>query len=229
MLQHSYKKDSQPGWGGETIFTEKMNVHIPLKLQLVCNKIANQVAGNEFSIFCRIQKVEGNNIFLEDYYTIPEQHVSAASIDYGKDPDEYVDTVIHRHPDGMNRFSGTDEAYINKNFKCSLLYTKSGGFVHGIYNMDIGEDVKLRLETIPIVVDGLGDIDIENIKYKTYVNPKYTSYDYTYGSSYRRVDDSEPTIREYNSEGKEVVSVSRGSQFEMSFEDEEDSEKDISN
>jgi hypothetical protein len=215
MSPRSYK--AEPTWGGETTFTNKMNVYIPLKLQLVCNKIAKQVDGNEFSIFCKIKKVDGNDVHLEDFFVIPEQHVSSASIDYGKDPDEYVDVVIHRHPDGFNRFSETDDSYINKNFKCSLLYTKSGGFVYGIYNMDMGNDVKLRLEAIPIVDDGLDDIDMSNIKFKTYSSPK-TNYNYptyNYGINFNENDSK---IREWK-DGKEITPVSRGSQFETPEEE----------
>jgi len=182
MSRKSYK--DEPTWKGKTIFANKMNIYIPLKLQLVCNKIAKQVGNNEFSIFCKIEKIEGTNIYLSDFYTIPEQRVSGAFIDYGKDPDEYVDTVIHRHPDGLNNFSGTDDAYINQNFKCSLLYTKSGGFVHGIYNMDMGENVKLRVEVNPLVDDGLGDIDISNIKFNTYPNYFKNTYKYEYPYGY---------------------------------------------
>lgn len=166
MSQRSY--NDQPGWVEESTITRKMNVHIPLKLQLVCNNIAKRVGGNEFSIYCRIDRKEGNNIYLSDFYVIPEQTVSPASIDYGKDPDTKVDTVIHRHPDGLNSFSGTDESYINRNFECSILYTKAGGFVYGIYNMDMGNDVKLRLDVEPIITDGLGEIDISMIKEKKY-------------------------------------------------------------
>lgn len=221
MLQRSYK--DEPAWGGETTFTDKMNVYIPLKLQLVCNKIARQVSGNEFSIFCKIEKIDGNNVYLSDFYTIPEQQVSSASIDYGKDPDMEVDTVIHRHPDGMNRFSGTDDAYINKNFKCSLLYTKSGGFVHGIYNMDMGNDTKLRLDVNPIVDDGLGDIDISNIKFKTYSNYGKGTYEYGYPIYNSR-------IREYGKDGEEITphTVSRGSMFEMSDEEDDTKVENIS-
>lgn len=165
------EKESE--WGSETSFVTSMNVFIPFKLQLICNKIAKQVGDNEFSIFCKIDRIEKNNIYLSDYYTIPEQRVSHASIDYGNDPKEPVDVVIHRHPDGLNKFSGVDDSFINKNFKCSILYTKLGGFVYGIYNLNLDENTKLRIETVPIVDDGLSDIDISNIAYFDSTIPNY--------------------------------------------------------
>lgn len=156
-----------PAWGGDTTFVTDIVVHIPMRLQLVCNHIANKVGNNEFSFFTKIAKREGNNIYLSDEFHIPDQIVSSVSIDYGKDPDAFVDTVIHRHPNGMNRFSGVDENYINANFKCSLLYTKSEGFVHGCYNLDMGNDVKLRLPIKPKLIDGL-DIDVSMIQERSF-------------------------------------------------------------
>ncbi|MBS1515345.1 MAG: hypothetical protein JSS63_09950 [Bacteroidetes bacterium] len=152
---------SEAGWESGIKILDVVKVIIPLKLLLVCNQIADRLSGEEFSILVNLTEKD-KVIRLSEEFHIPQQVVSSASIDYI--PEDYnFNTVIHRHPDGMNSFSSTDKNFINQNFKLSILYTHKEGFVHGVYNLK--HDNYLVQLPIEISVDmGLELIDIQNIQ-----------------------------------------------------------------
>ncbi len=155
------RKSSEAGWESGIKILDAVKVIIPLKLLLVCNQIADRLSGEEFSILVNLTEKD-KVIRLSEEFHIPSQVVSNASIDYI--PEDYnFNTVIHRHPDGMNSFSSTDKNFINQNFKLSILYTHKEGFVHGVYNLK--HDNYLVQLPIEISVDmGLDLIDIQNIQ-----------------------------------------------------------------
>ncbi len=155
------RKPSEAGWESGIKILDAVKVIIPLKLLLVCNQIADRLSGEEFSILVNLTEKD-KVIRLSEEFHIPQQVVSNASIDYI--PEDYnFNTVIHRHPDGMNSFSSTDKNFINQNFKLSILYTHKEGFVHGVYNLK--HDNYLVQLPIEISVDmGLDLIDIQNIQ-----------------------------------------------------------------
>ncbi len=138
-----------------------IDVIIPVKLLLVCNHISDKLT-DEFSILTSISEREESTLTLSKGFYIPKQRVTQHSIDYL--PDQYsFNTVIHRHPDGMNTFSSTDREYINQNFELSILYTKAEGFVHGVFNLK-HDDYLIQLP-IAIYIDyGLRNIDLSNIE-----------------------------------------------------------------
>ena len=171
--KHSKSKviftEKREAWESGIKILDRMDVIIPAKLLFVCNKIAGKMHTDEFSIVTNIIEKDENTIFLSDEYYIPKQRVAATSIEYL--PDEYTfNTVIHRHPDGMNNFSSTDRNYINQNFELSILYTKDEGFVNGVFNLKL--DHYLVQIPVEIYVDyGLEDVDTSNIERETFISP----------------------------------------------------------
>ena len=158
---------SSSSWDSGLEIIRNVDVVVPLKLLLVCDKIASKMNGDEFSIVSKIDQKLRNTIYLSEEYYIPKQIVSTARIEY--EPDEYngFDVVIHRHPSGCNSFSGTDMEYINQNFKLSLLYTRQDGFVKGLYNLKISDKEVVQLP-VEISVDyGSVEVDTSNIKKET--------------------------------------------------------------
>ena len=144
-----------------------IDVIIPVKLLLVCNHISDKVREDEFSILTSISERDESTLTLSKGFYIPKQRVTQHSIDYL--PDQYsFNTVIHRHPDGMNTFSSTDREYINQNFELSILYTKAEGFVHGVFNLK-HDDYLIQLP-IAIYIDyGLRNIDLSNIERESFL------------------------------------------------------------
>ena len=162
--KHHYKISKKEEWCSGIKVLESVDIIIPVKLLHVCNYIANKVKGDEFSILTNILEKDDNTITLSDEYYIPKQKVSTSSIDYLPDPEASLfNTVIHRHPNGLNNFSATDKNYINQNFQLSLLYTKEDGFVNGIYNLN-HNDYLIQLPVEVYIDNGIEDIDISNIE-----------------------------------------------------------------
>ena len=155
------QKDKKENWDSGIKILKKVKVIIPVKLLLVCNQIAEKVE-EEFSIVTNILEKDDMNVMLSEEYYIPKQEVETTFINYL--PDVYtMNTVIHRHPDGMNSFSGTDEKYINQNFELSLLYTQRDGFVCGQYNLRHETEFLIQLPVEIYIDHGLEEIDISNI------------------------------------------------------------------
>jgi len=156
------KDKKSEAWESGIKILKRMQVVIPLKLLLVCNQIAEKV-DDEFSIVSNIAEINDIEITLSEEFYIPKQIVSHSNIEY--QPDEYkFNTVIHRHPDGCNSFSSTDQNYINQNFELSILYTKRDGFVAGQYNLKHENGYLIQLPVELYVDYHLEEINLENIQ-----------------------------------------------------------------
>jgi len=157
------KKEKVEAWESGIKVLKCMQVVIPLKLLLICNQIADKVEGDEFSIVTNIQEKDDINIKLSDEFYIPKQQISHSNIEYL--PDDYkYNCVIHRHPDGCNSFSNTDQEYINQNFELSILYTKRDGFVNGLYNLRHENGYLIQIPVDIFVDYNIDEIDISNIQ-----------------------------------------------------------------
>jgi len=158
--------NGKTSWDAEMTIVNSIEVIIPIKLLLVCNHIASKVQDNEFSIVTDIIKKTPTQLRLAEDFYIPKQMVSRSSIDYL--PDSYSHNVcIHRHPNGLDSFSGTDKEYINQNFELSLLYTRSDGFTHGVYNHKLEDSCIIQLPVLIRVDYNIEEIDIANINVET--------------------------------------------------------------
>ncbi|KXK54210.1 MAG: hypothetical protein UZ05_CHB002000938, partial [Chlorobi bacterium OLB5] len=60
-------------WESELIIISSIQVVIPVKLYLVCNQIAGNVGGNEFSVVTDIKEKDNQIILLTDEFYIPKQ------------------------------------------------------------------------------------------------------------------------------------------------------------
>jgi len=164
MLNNNQNNNNDSNsWEADLIIINTMLVIIPVKLSLACLQIANMVNSNEFSIVTDIKEKDSSKILLSDIFYVPKQRVTSGSIDYL--PDMYKHNVcIHRHPNGCNGFSSTDRDFINQNCELSLLYTKSEGFVNGIYNLKTDEKTIIQLPVEIIIDYDFEKIDISNIE-----------------------------------------------------------------
>lgn len=124
-----------------------LDVVIPEKIKDICDYYADKIR-EEFAILTNISKEKNGVVTLSEDFYIPKQTVSTAYITINPEDTNVgkYNAIIHRHPDGMHSFSKTDEENINLNFKCSFLYTKSAGFVKGIYNVDVHQGIMTRLD-----------------------------------------------------------------------------------
>lgn len=122
---------------------EKILIFVPSKITRLMNYIGNtpRLGSMEYGMYLKTSRkvIEGILCYIvsEEYY-IPEQDVTAAAISFTESrPDYSFNAVIHRHPEGVNEFSGTDETSVNANFDLSLLYQKSKGIFRGHLNLNL--------------------------------------------------------------------------------------------
>ncbi|MFZ4589369.1 MAG: hypothetical protein ACOYN6_00095 [Ignavibacteria bacterium] len=156
------KESKNETWESGIKLLRKVDVVVPLKLLLVCNQISDKLRGDEFSLVTNIKERVNDVIILDEEFYIPKQKVAHTSIEYL--PDDYkANCVIHRHPDGMNSFSSTDNNYINQNFELSLLFTREGGFVAGIFNIT-HNDYLIQVPCEVFVDNNIDEVDISNIE-----------------------------------------------------------------
>jgi proteasome lid subunit RPN8/RPN11 len=91
---------------------------------------------------------------LPGQFYLPEQEVTGATIKFTEEPPgPDWNVVIHRHPPGVNSFSGTDQQSINEEFLASLIFMPPWGFPAAIVNVPIVRGVKLQVDA-SVVVDG---------------------------------------------------------------------------
>ena len=148
-------------WSNELVTPiEEVLIQVPEAISLAMRTIHQQYEDVEFSILTNSIFDKEKNIFIvsEDFY-IPKQKVSRVSIHYTEDMSHKYNTVIHKHPDGCNNFSGQDDKYINSNFGFSLLWMNFE-FIKGICNLDTPYgSLRVRL---PLKIEELyNTVDIE--------------------------------------------------------------------
>ncbi|MCK5020441.1 MAG: hypothetical protein KAS32_25620 [Candidatus Peribacteraceae bacterium] len=151
-------------------------IFVPFNIIQIMNSLNDQFTGLEYSIFCKAEfdKVKKCFILGEEFF-IPQQKVTAASVDYQEDaPGDEFNCVIHKHPRGCMGFSGTDNTYINQNFDLSLLWVNREFHIGQVrLNTPIGR-IKLPLEIVVERAPGIGIPEelISKIKRNTYVTYK---------------------------------------------------------
>lgn len=109
----------------------------------------------EYGLYLKGYFDPDQNIYYvdKDIY-VPAQNVTSSTIEFTEGrPSLDFTTAIHKHPEGVYGFSGTDETSINVNFECSLLYTKERGIF--LASICIGTDmqgVSVRFKTNKIKI-----------------------------------------------------------------------------
>lgn len=169
-------------WETEVEVILKPTIVVDAKVIRILKAIERKVVGTEFIVLFK-GKWERGKFYVSGEYYIPEQEVehSHAKIT-GEVPPEY-NVIVHKHPDGVLKFSSTDYEYINRNYDASLLW------VQGRINdatvriitperwFIIHADVEIGEEEENIEIEG-----IERIRKKEY---RYGYGYYPYGYGYR--------------------------------------------
>ncbi len=185
------------------VSTIKVKVHA--RIRDVCNELATEFPGMEFSILTKGYMINGAWV-TDAMYTIPLQEVGGASVDYDQDnllelTQQGFNTVIHSHPPGCKSFSATDMETINAHFDCSILFN-SGEFIQACIPVRMSEDTILQVDTcaIDIWYETSGIVtaeELSRITKRVYSPPSYhydkRDYrapvrDYKYGSLHKLTD-----------------------------------------
>ena len=165
------KSSGEVVWKNENPALQIINsvdVVIPSDLQEVMLQIQYDLPDSsvEFALYLKGKVVDGI-LMLENKWMLPEQEVTAATIDFKEEAPAGFNGVIHRHPSGCTKFSGTDDEYINVNHEFSLLFVNR--IIHsGIININspVGR-IQLPLD-INIINTKKFDLDLEKVSKKVY-------------------------------------------------------------
>jgi hypothetical protein len=100
----------------------------------------------EFGLYLK-GKLENKTLHVTNEFMVPKQNVTSVHIDFLEDEGKKLEFngVIHRHPNGVKGFSGTDDTYINQNYLFSLLYIEKE-ITKGIINFDIPNVGRVQME-----------------------------------------------------------------------------------
>jgi hypothetical protein len=76
----------------------------------------------------------------------PRQRVSSVTMEFLEPPaTRDFNVALHRHPNGVTGFSGTDQASINIDWEVSILFIPPDSFPSAIINIDIGPCSKIQI------------------------------------------------------------------------------------
>jgi hypothetical protein len=140
------------------------SVVVPRILESVVRTI-DKCVPTEFSVFAKIAEI-GQEILLGEEYYIPEQVVTASTVEYKETPPAGYDCVVHKHPTGCLDFSFTDREFINANFVLSLLYVDSRFVRASLRVLHQGIVFLLETEKIEILDPEIDVIGLEKIRRK---------------------------------------------------------------
>lgn len=175
-----YTKEKAP-WKSDLKIIKSGDIYIPLDILNILISINHEFKNEEFSIAV---KVCGDNPYYldPDNYMIPEQEVSAGSVDY-KEPIPQGYAVIHKHPSGCRSFSGTDDDFLNGSVFMSILYIPPFEFPASVINYTLNDDTKIQINgNVKIYVKKGTTWDKEKIK--KLVRPRFG---YNYGNQSDRI------------------------------------------
>lgn len=113
--------------------------YVPYKILGAMKQLERMVShsGLEYGLYLKGKYADGI-LEVSEEFMIPEQIVTAGTIDFIEDDHGEFNGVIHRHPMNLKVFSGTDRESINQNYEFSLLYTQ-GDIVTGIVNLELAD------------------------------------------------------------------------------------------
>lgn len=118
---------------------------------------------NEFFIFLHSDFNDDGEMIISDMFYIPKQTVTGATVECEEQPNRFYNGCLHRHPNGVMSFSGSDERTINSNFEFSLLYVN--GKIHlGIYNIKYYGNKRIQVP-LEIKMEGeeVSEVDVSSI------------------------------------------------------------------
>ena len=166
-------------------------IYIPLKFVAMMNLIHENLEskGDEFTVFFKVEvDDEDPTVYyiLEDDYIIPEQIVTPSHFTNKEDINfKKFNACIHRHPQGVTKFSITDEQWLNDNVEVSVLFipaskTNKNIFPHAIVNLPLANGKKYQVEGECIIDDDIfyeEEREVIYDKLKKYINKEYITND----------------------------------------------------
>lgn len=118
----------------------------------------------EFSMLFRFERESDEKLVIKEWY-VPKQDVAWAHVTLKEEYDLKFNGCLHKHPDNITSFSGTDEENVIQNFPVCLLFC-AGDITDSRYRdkCPAGMDVDRKLKVFYEVSKPKGiEKDLENI------------------------------------------------------------------
>lgn len=123
------EKDAANFRGTGVHIAKRAKIFVPISLVFLLEYIAgNHKPKSEFAVLYKVEKdIDTLNFQISnEFYYIPQQKSGAAVVDLDPNETDYSELgfngVVHRHPDTVHSFSGTDDRTLNSLFTTSFLY-----------------------------------------------------------------------------------------------------------
>lgn len=163
-----------------------LKCYVPYSLVMKMRTIEQAVNSRlEFGAYLKGSFIDGS-LYVGEEFNVCKQSVTPTNIDFEDAAPEGYNGVIHRHPNGIMDFSGTDRSSINQNHEFSLLYVNNE-IIKGIINISLPNtqtriQLPLTIQVIHPSIEGLEE-EIANIKEKEIprYSPKQSQF---YGGGY---------------------------------------------
>ncbi len=136
-------------WIDNETFFRDILLQVPRSFLLELLAMSN-LTDKEFAYLLKIEE-DLPKIKIVDWY-LPKQKNDSGSVLICERLNGY-DGVIHRHPNGLEKFSNIDWEYLNKNYKLSLIYC-DGRITDMAYKVKVGDKYTwIRSFDIDIIED----------------------------------------------------------------------------
>ena len=133
---------------------DRIRIQVPFGQVLLMNSLwkALNCTNDEFLVYFKGEWKDGDLVLQEDEWYFPEQQASPGSVVATENiPSDDWNVAIHRHPDGVTMFSGTDDQDINQKFEASMLFIPPFSFPAAIVNLLLDKENNVYLQ-VPALV-----------------------------------------------------------------------------
>ena len=130
-------------------------ITIPVEIEKLMNSITELMpaAGLEYGMYLKGTWDEKTaTVIVKDEWYFPKQEVTSVTITFKEEPPSPEwNVVMHRHPNGVRKFSATDESSINEEFLASILFIPPADFPDAVINIPLSPGNKLQVR-VPVYV-----------------------------------------------------------------------------
>jgi len=150
--------------GKGELIPKEATIEVPLSLVLLMKNLHDGVSvcrNNEYSLLFNAKREDETLNFTidTDSVYIPKQSVTPGHIDY-LNPEEVQEYngVVHRHPTGVRKFSGTDDKYLNSLFEVSFIFIPPYDLPDAVVTINLDKAAKIQVKATCVIKDDVGEI-----------------------------------------------------------------------
>jgi hypothetical protein len=124
-------------------------IALPQEIEKLMNSVTELMpaAGLEYGMYLKGKWDEKTaTVIVGSEWYFPRQEVTSVTITFLEEPPSPEwNVVMHRHPNGVRKFSATDESSINEEFLASILFIPPTDFPDAVINIPLSPGNKLQV------------------------------------------------------------------------------------